>query len=334
MFRVQTLKAVTGVLLATSMLAGAPIAQAATGTRGAQAEIATASANLADREQRGNWQSGRNDRSSAQRAERSSPQRAERSQQRPSGGYERASRSSSESRPVRSTGESRSAERSGRDWSQSSRRSETAQTRSGRDWNRSDRRGSETIRPSRTVERNAQTDRTWSGRTNSGDGDRLRNVRDRNTSYRDRDRNGSYRDGYRDGVRTDRNGSYRDGYRDGVRTDRNGSYRDGHRDRERWNTRWRDNDRYDWHRYRSYNRDIYRMGRYYAPYRGYSYSRLYVGFSLGSLFYSSRYWINDPWRYRLPEAYGGYRWVRYYDDALLVDTYSGEVVDVIYDFFW
>ncbi|WP_409574764.1 RcnB family protein [Sphingopyxis sp. PET50] len=33
-------------------------------------------------------------------------------------------------------------------------------------------------------------------------------------------------------------------------------------------------------------------------------------------------------------AYGGYRWVRYYNDALLVDTYSGEVVDVIYDFFW
>ena len=31
---------------------------------------------------------------------------------------------------------------------------------------------------------------------------------------------------------------------------------------------------------------------------------------------------------------GPYRWVRYYDDALLVDIYSGEVVDVIYDFFW
>ena len=32
--------------------------------------------------------------------------------------------------------------------------------------------------------------------------------------------------------------------------------------------------------------------------------------------------------------YGPYRWVRYYDDVLLVDVYSGEVVDVIYDFFW
>ena len=38
--------------------------------------------------------------------------------------------------------------------------------------------------------------------------------------------------------------------------------------------------------------------------------------------------------YRLPPAYGGTRWIRYYNDALLVDTYSGEVIDVIYDIFW
>ena len=46
------------------------------------------------------------------------------------------------------------------------------------------------------------------------------------------------------------------------------------------------------------------------------------------------YWIDDPWSYRLPEAYGPYRWVRYYNDALLVDGRSGFVVDVIYDIFW
>ena len=34
------------------------------------------------------------------------------------------------------------------------------------------------------------------------------------------------------------------------------------------------------------------------------------------------------------EFYGPYRWVRYYDDAVLVDIYSGEVVDVINNFFW
>jgi hypothetical protein len=97
---------------------------------------------------------------------------------------------------------------------------------------------------------------------------------------------------------------------------------------------WRRDNRYDWQGYRDRNRSTYRIGRYYAPYQNYSYRRLGLGFSLGSMFYGNRYWINDPWQYRLPAVYGPYRWVRYYDDVLLVDTYSGEVVDVIYDFFW
>jgi len=79
---------------------------------------------------------------------------------------------------------------------------------------------------------------------------------------------------------------------------------------------------------------LFRAGRYYSPYRSYNYSRVNIGFFLDSGFYGNRYWINDPWQYRLPEVYGPYRWVRYYDDVLLVDIYSGEVVDVIHDFFW
>ena len=79
---------------------------------------------------------------------------------------------------------------------------------------------------------------------------------------------------------------------------------------------------------------MFHVGRYYAPYRNYSYRRLSIGFYLDSLFFGSNYWINDPFYYRLPDVYGPYRWVRYYDDALLVDIYTGEVVDVIYDFFW
>ena len=92
--------------------------------------------------------------------------------------------------------------------------------------------------------------------------------------------------------------------------------------------------RYDWQRYRLGNRSIFRLGRYYAPYRDYRYRRLSIGARIGNLFFGSRYWINDPGRYRLPAVYGPYRWVRYYDDVLLVDIYSGEVVDVIHDFFW
>jgi hypothetical protein len=101
-----------------------------------------------------------------------------------------------------------------------------------------------------------------------------------------------------------------------------------------WSNRWRSDNRYDWRGNRRLHGDYYRQGRYYAPYRGHSYSRISIGFSLGTGFYGARYWINDPWQYRLPAAYGPYRWVRYYDDVLLVDVRSGRVVDVIRDFFW
>ena len=101
-----------------------------------------------------------------------------------------------------------------------------------------------------------------------------------------------------------------------------------------WNRDWRRDNRFAWQSYRNQHRDVFRMGRYYSPYNNWSYRRLGIGFMLQPLFFSQDYWIDDPWMYRLPEAYGPYRWVRYYDDALLVNIYDGEVVDVIYDFFW
>ena len=103
---------------------------------------------------------------------------------------------------------------------------------------------------------------------------------------------------------------------------------------DRWSNNWRNDSRYDWRGHRQRYSNYYRPGRYYSPYRGHNYSRISIGFSLGSGYYGSRYWINDPWQYRLPSAYGSYRWVRYYDDVLLVDLRSGRVVDVIRDFFW
>ena len=66
----------------------------------------------------------------------------------------------------------------------------------------------------------------------------------------------------------------------------------------------------------------------------YGYQRYGIGVYLDSIFFGSRYVIDDPYRYRLPDAYPPYEWVRYYNDALLVDTDSGCVVDAIYDFFW
>ena len=103
--------------------------------------------------------------------------------------------------------------------------------------------------------------------------------------------------------------------------------------RTRWTNHWRDDRRYDWRRYRDRNRSVFRIGFYYDPF-GYSYRRFGIGSFLYPNYYQSNYWINDPWQYRLPPAYGSYRWVRYHSDALLIDTYSGEVVDVIHGFFW
>ena len=106
------------------------------------------------------------------------------------------------------------------------------------------------------------------------------------------------------------------------------------RDRRGWDHAWRNDRRYDWQGWRYNNRNAFRLGSYYAPYRGHRYSRLSIGIHLGRPFYSDRYWLNDPWQYRLPHAPYGTQWVRYYDDVLLVDVYTGEVVDVIHNFFW
>ena len=43
--------------------------------------------------------------------------------------------------------------------------------------------------------------------------------------------------------------------------------------------------------------------------------------------------IADPWRYRLPPARGYQRWVRHYDDVLLVDVRRGVVIQVIRGFY-
>jgi len=101
----------------------------------------------------------------------------------------------------------------------------------------------------------------------------------------------------------------------------------------RWSGDWRHDHRYDWHSHRSRYGSLYRLGRYYDPY-GWGYRRFSIGFNLWPSYYGSNFWMNDPWQYRLPPAYGPYRWVRYFDDALLVNIYTGQVVDVVYNFFW
>jgi hypothetical protein len=105
-----------------------------------------------------------------------------------------------------------------------------------------------------------------------------------------------------------------------------------HSDR-RWNGDWRHDRRYDWRDYRRRHRDRFNFGFYYDPF-GWDYFRYGSGWRMWPSYYRSSYWLNDPWQYRLPPAYGPYRWIRYHNDALLVNIYTGEVVDVEYDFFW
>ena len=124
--------------------------------------------------------------------------------------------------------------------------------------------------------------------------------------------------GNSNGVRGEREKGRRD-YRDGNYT--------------RWSNNWRHDRRYDWSSYRNRHRSIFHLGFYNDPF-GWNYRSWSIGSFLYPSFYGSRYWLNDPWQYRLPPAYGPYRWVRYWDDALLVNIYTGEVVDVMHNFFW
>lgn len=109
----------------------------------------------------------------------------------------------------------------------------------------------------------------------------------------------------------------------------------GWNDNRAWNRGWRAESRYDWRANRYRNRAAYRLPRYYAPSGWRSgYQRFGIGVTLSSFLWGQNYWINDPFSYRLPDTWGPYRWVRYYNDALLVDVRSGRVVDVEYDIFW
>ena len=203
------------------------------------------------------------------------------------------------------------------------------QARSGGGWRRGDNRGGVTPQPApgQTSDRNGngRVDRNWDHNRDGRVDQRWDRNRDGSLDRRwDRNGNGSV------DQRWDRN---RDGRFDRGRGDNRHGW--GGNDRRRWDRSWRNQRDYDWRGYRNQYRNHYRAPSYYSPY-GYSYGyrRFSIGIYLESLFYSDRYWINDPWQYRLPDAYGPYRWVRYYNDVLLVDLRSGEVVDVINDFFW
>jgi Ni/Co efflux regulator RcnB len=79
------------------------------------------------------------------------------------------------------------------------------------------------------------------------------------------------------------------------------------------------------HRYR---------GPIYRPPSGF-YDRSWVfGDIVPRGWYGFQYYIDDWWSYGLPVPPVGYEWTRIGDDAVLVDTFTGRIVQVVYDLFW
>lgn len=194
-----------------------------------------------------------------------------------------------------------------------------------RDWNGGDRRDwNGSGRRDWNGDNNRRGDDRWRG----NDGWRNDNIRGDREGWRGTTDAQRGRDGWRGSPNwRENNVRSREYYNNGR-----GYFSDN---RGRWNNGWRNDNRYDWRGYRTYNRNLFHLPRYYAPYGyGFGYQRFGIGVTLNSLLFSQSYWINDPEFYRLPPAYYPYRWVRYYNDAMLVDIYSGEVVDVVYDIFW
>lgn len=85
---------------------------------------------------------------------------------------------------------------------------------------------------------------------------------------------------------------------------------------------------------RDYNHNFvanhaFAIGPYHPP-RGYHYRRWAFGQILPPAFWARDYWIADYWLFGLDVPPFGLEWVRYGPDALLVDTRTGEVIQVVY----
>ncbi|HEY7979450.1 MAG TPA: RcnB family protein [Rhizomicrobium sp.] len=106
-----------------------------------------------------------------------------------------------------------------------------------------------------------------------------------------------------------------------------------------WNNNNRRDNRGSWQG--RYNRRDVQAQRHYR-YRGsawrwpsgHSYRRWTFGMTLPSLFWGRNYWISDYSYYGLAYPPPGTVWVRYGSDAILIDRYTGEILEVVYGQFY
>jgi Ni/Co efflux regulator RcnB len=89
--------------------------------------------------------------------------------------------------------------------------------------------------------------------------------------------------------------------------------------------------REDWRDYRSRNHSAFHPARFNAPFR---YNSFNIGIRLSPQYYGSRYYVNNYGAYRLPAPGYGLRYVRHYNDVLLVNVRTGRVVNVYRNFYW
>ena len=83
-----------------------------------------------------------------------------------------------------------------------------------------------------------------------------------------------------------------------------------------------------------YRRDVRAYNRAHpwrsAPFR---YKRFTAGARIQPVYYGNQYAVRDYQRFHWSRPGANQRWVRHYDDALLVNTRTGRVVKVIYNAF-
>jgi Ni/Co efflux regulator RcnB len=77
----------------------------------------------------------------------------------------------------------------------------------------------------------------------------------------------------------------------------------------------------------------YHYGSYRRPH-GWYYRNWVLGDILPTLFFSRDYWLNDYYDFGLVSPPPGTMWVRYGDDALLIDRNTGEVIRVVRGVFY
>jgi Ni/Co efflux regulator RcnB len=87
-----------------------------------------------------------------------------------------------------------------------------------------------------------------------------------------------------------------------------------------------------------FRRNIVAVHRFHAgPYRapaGWRYRRWVFGERLPAIYFARPYWITDFLAFELVAPPDGYVWVRYGPDAVLIDQYTGEIVQVNYGVFY